>query len=555
MPTATVEKKPNCGNGRGGFARGNTCARRSDKPKEGPAKPDRLAKLQKAASSATGRHEALAKLGAPPSIYHKALDRAIALKRAAHAERQGKAEVLRTARAKIVAGFKAMKARQVAEKGNAPASPVPPTDPSAVEAVRRLDYDAATVAMMPEGLGKRLAQHAIDDRRAKLGAMTPATAQPAPPAPAPPSAPARDALSRQKIAKRFRAARDRISKADVGSMKTGDIHFDPQRFQYKIEQTDRKTGSVGSLAGVRAWNPDLAGTIQTWKDPESGKTFVVNGHNRLAKAKELGVKDINVRRLKANNAAEARTIGAMTNIAEGRGTSVDAAKFFRDLSASSGQQVGREHLEKHGIPMREKTVEEGLSLSRLADPLFSKVINQTLNPARAAIIGGSGLTHEQQMGLDRLIEERGRKGELNDRDLHEYLDNAKAAGSVKSGTANLFGDDEDEIALGEHRARLQGHIKNRLATERNLFGRVGQERNAKKLAKGGNTIDVGKNAQIAQDAAQALDVFDRLKNTAGPISKHLNSGAERIARGEHPEGVRDEVFQSILGSLGEAQRF
>ena len=43
-----------------------------------------------------------------------------------------------------------------------------------------------------------------------------------------------------------------------------------------------------SISDTELWNTEFEGVIEVWKDPEDGKTYVVNGHNRLAKAKQLG---------------------------------------------------------------------------------------------------------------------------------------------------------------------------------------------------------------------------------------------------------------------------
>ena len=151
----------------------------------------------------------------------------------------------------------------------------------------------------------------------------------------------------------------------VGKLNTSLIDADPRRFQYK--HTAEASGSVGSLAGVQKYDENLGGIIQVWKDPGDGKTYVVNGHNRLDLAKKLGAKDVTVRFLDAGSAKEARSIGALTNIAEGRGTAVDAAKYFRDTG------FGKKELEDRGVPMREKIADDGLALSKLDDSLFDKV--------------------------------------------------------------------------------------------------------------------------------------------------------------------------------------
>jgi hypothetical protein len=98
------------------------------------------------------------------------------------------------------------------------------------------------------------------------------------------------------------------------------------------------------LHGVKNWNPESAGVISVWRDPANGKTFVVNGHHRLDLANRLGVEKVTARYIDAPDAATARMKGAITNIAEGRGTPIDAAKVFRESGNS------HEMISKAGIP-------------------------------------------------------------------------------------------------------------------------------------------------------------------------------------------------------------
>ena len=96
-----------------------------------------------------------------------------------------------------------------------------------------------------------------------------------------------------------------------------ELQVDPKRFQYK---TNVGEGGVSNLLKGKKYNPDLAGIIQVWKDPANGKTYVVNGHHRFDLAKETGQSDILARHINAENEGQARAIGALTNIAEGRGS-------------------------------------------------------------------------------------------------------------------------------------------------------------------------------------------------------------------------------------------
>lgn len=358
----------------------------------------------------------------------------------------------------------------------------------------------------------------------------------------------RASLVEQKIDK----LRDRIKNLDLKKVSKGglaeldpsEIEADPKRFQYKMIGEHTKTGEVGSLSGVQKYDPNLAGIVQVWKDPADGKTYVVNGHNRLALAKRLGAEEVAVRYLDVPDAKTARSVGAMTNIAEGRGTALDAAKFFRDTGLT------KDDIEKRGIPMREKIAQDGLALSSLEDGLFRQTIDGKLPMERATIIGGSGLDHSEQKSLASLIEKEQRRGrKLNNDTVRELVDTVKSSGSQTEQQFTLFGVEESTRNLAIEKAQLQASIKRRLSREKRLFSTVGKSRAAEELGRAGNRINVGESQRIADQANETLAIFDQLKNMSGPVASILNQASERIARGEDQRRVEKEIYAQLLEEL------
>ncbi len=343
----------------------------------------------------------------------------------------------------------------------------------------------------------------------------------------------RDKLAASIKATRADAARGRA--ASVQDVKPDSIHFDPERFQYKLH-ADAGTGAVGSLAGVKKFDPELGGVLQVWKDPANGKTYVVNGHNRLDLAKRLGAETVSVRHVKAADAMEARSKGALTNIAEGRGTSTDAAEFFRT------SKLTKSHLDAAGVPLREKVATEGLAISGLEEGLYRRHKAGDLPAQRAAIIGGSGLDHAAQAAIGKHLDKtRG----VTDSHLKELVDNANASKTVKHTTHDLFGPNVEDVSMANHRAGVQAQIKDRLGKEKRVFGVVAKTGNAAELAKAGNVIDAKASGDVSKAAAENLAVFDTLKNRRGPVSDLLNEAAERIHKGEKAKAVHDEIYRRL----------
>lgn len=354
-------------------------------------------------------------------------------------------------------------------------------------------------------------------------------------------------LARPEIAEYLRtgklpqAAGSSTEPGTVRNMKPGEVVFDPGRFQYKLHATEG-TGEVGSLSGVRKWDPNLAGVMSVWKDPADGKVYVVNGHNRLSLARRLGAEEVTVRFLNAKTATEARAIGAMQNIAEGAGTPMDAAKFFRDTGIKSQADV-----EAKGLPLGSGQAEKGLKLSKLPGEVFNAVVRGDLSVNRGAIIGGSGLDEAKQREVFKVI--KARKG-IADQTLLEMVEHAAASTARTQTTLTLFGETEEAKDNLITRGRLAAAVKAKIAREKRLFGTVSKAKAATSLTeKGGNVINQEQSAKVASEASEALDVFKRLKSSSGPISSALNRAADRVEAGESEKIVRQELERDVFAAV------
>jgi hypothetical protein len=333
-------------------------------------------------------------------------------------------------------------------------------------------------------------------------------------------------------------------KGKVRDVRPDEIEVDAARFQYKLGAS--ATGEVGSLSGVRKWDPNLAGVISVWEDPADGKTYVINGHNRLALARRLGAEEVTVRYLDAPDAKHARAIGAMQNIAEGQGTEIDAAKFFRDTGIKDLEGV-----QAAGLPLQSGKAAKGLALQALPDGLFQSVVQGDLTVNRGAIIGGSGLSPEKQSAVYKVVKANDR---MTDATLREYVSSAYASEVRKQGSLDLFGAEESEDNLLE-RSRLSAGLKSKLSREQRLFGLVSKSRAAEQLeAKAGNQINTGESARVSQEAAQVLSVFNSLKDATGPVSSALNLAAQRVKAGESEAKVRKELEEAVMAGVEDELR-
>lgn len=346
---------------------------------------------------------------------------------------------------------------------------------------------------------------------------------------------------------------DYVLPSGIAEVDVAKIGVDPKRFQYKLIGQHNVSGSVGSLSGVKKWDADLAGIIQIWHDPADGKTYVINGHNRTERARSLGVEKITAKFIRANTAEEARAIGALTNIAEGRGNALDAAKFFRD----SG--ISRQDLEAKGIPMRERIATDGLAMSNLSESLFDRVVQGSIPEQRAIVIGQSIKDHKQQQELVDLIEKEEKKGKkiTNDtiKELTDLIITAPTVANDQGGLFGLLGFEPESRSLAIEKAQVQANIKRQLSREKKLFGIVGKSKAAQDLEKAGNKIDVEKSSEISDIASKALIAFDQEKGLSGRVSDLINSAAKRVADGESRSKVEKETYRDIVDHLKKTYKF
>ena len=325
---------------------------------------------------------------------------------------------------------------------------------------------------------------------------------------------------------------------------TGEIQADPQRFQFK--QGVNEVGEQGgnSLAGVDRWDTVAEGTLDVWTDPANGATYVVNGHNRLARANQLGVPTVPVRELPAATAEEARALGALANIKEGRGTVFDAAKFMRDSGITSPDQ-----LQRMGAPMTDGHAARGLALSQLPDNIFQAAVDGRLSVGKAAAIGGSGLDETQ---MQRAYKALSSGKDMSDAKFSEIVQQVRSAPVVEGSQVDLFGNTEAMSLMGQ-KADLVTAIRGDLLKEKRVFGTAA--RGAGRLEQGGNVINVENSRAIAADAGQVLGMFDQLKYAPGPVGELLNDGARQIAEGAKPkviaDRIRDEIAEAVRRSLDE----
>lgn len=327
----------------------------------------------------------------------------------------------------------------------------------------------------------------------------------------------------------------------VKSMPVDELHLDPERLQFKLGTNEKGVGR--NLQSVTKYNPDLAGALTVWKDPANGKYYVVNGHHRYDLAKRTGTTHVDVRVIEAPTAEIARAKGAIANIAEGQGTALDAAKFFRDTG------LGMEGLRSEGVDLSGRVAKAGMALSKLEPDVFSKVATGKISEAHGALIAALEDPVMQRTAA-QLVEESPKR--LTEGQVEELVNQVRSAGVENVTQDDLFGTSTKGESLVYHRADIASEIKRRLAADKKLFGFVTKGTRAAELERGGNVIDAETSGQIARESAILEEVFNSEAHAAGSVGSAITEAARRVANGEPVRKVVDSIYEPVREAVREA---
>lgn len=333
---------------------------------------------------------------------------------------------------------------------------------------------------------------------------------------------------------------------EVQNVPTEAIKTDPERFQYK-GGADETTGAGLALGDVKTWDEGLSGVLTLWKSPE-GELFAVNGHQRLDLAKRTGTGQVRAQILDSSQVSDvqARGYGAKINIAEGRGTEIDAAKFMRDM------QLTPQDLADQGISLAEAKTRRAVALAQLSDTIFHFTATKQFPVEKAVIIGEE--LHDNQPAQDALFKtirawERSGK-QLDGNKLRELILLAKSAGTVPGKQINLFGEAEIKKSLMLETADLLENAKKELRLDKSLFGKVGKE--ADRLSRAKNVIDPETNQAISQESADSLDALNRFAYIPDSATrKVIDDFARQLSTSKDKSAIRKASYEAIKSAISE----
>ena len=317
------------------------------------------------------------------------------------------------------------------------------------------------------------------------------------------------------------------------------IEVDAKTFQFKSGGDE--FGVTERLQGITTWDKYKAGVVTVYEYAD-GRLAIADGHQRLGLAKRIRSQDpsqdvkvigYKLREVDGISPEEARVIAAMKNIAEGTGTSIDAAKVLR---------VEPDRLSE--LPPRSELVRQARDMMALSDKAFGAIVNEVIPANYGAIVGR--LIDDPKL-QDAAIQVLAKSEPSNAFQAESIVRQVREAGAEEVEQISLFGEELVTESYYVERAKVLDRAYKELRRDKAAFETL--VRNSERLEAEGNILVKEANERKANTDGQTIALLQTLANRKGPLSDALNQAA-RTARDtnsyvEATRGFLDAVRGSI----------
>ncbi len=297
------------------------------------------------------------------------------------------------------------------------------------------------------------------------------------------------------------------------------IEVDAKTFQFKAGGDE--FGVTERLQGVTVWDKYKAGMVTVYEYAD-GRLAIADGHQRLGLAKRIRSQDpsqevkiigYKLREVDGVSPEEARVIAAMKNIAEGTGTSIDAAKVLR-------VEPGR----LSELPPRSELVRQARDMMALSDQAFGAIINEVIPANYGAIVGR--LIDDPNL-QDAAIQVLAKSEPSNAFQAESIVRQVREAGAEEVEQISLFGEEMVTESFYVERSKVLDRAYKELRKDKAAFETL--VRNSDRLEAEGNILVKDANKRKADTDGQTIALLQTLANRKGPLSDALNQAA-RTAR-------------------------
>lgn len=314
-----------------------------------------------------------------------------------------------------------------------------------------------------------------------------------------------------------------------------DLARDPKRFQFKASDAD---GVTDALQDIDEWVPERAGALLVWEGLD-GVRYIANGHQRHAlglRLMESGADPIQspafiLREADGVTAEQAMVRGALVNIGEGSGTSLDAARILR----ADPEMITN-------LPPRSPLVREAQGLTRLSDDAFGLVVNEKVSPRWGALVGKAVEDPDLQGQIALALQAADPRTASEAASIVADLQRAPV---VEGTTIDLFGESGFKQALIAERAKVKAAALSQLSRDKRAFATL--NRRADRIEAEGNRLDREGNEQVEVDAATLAERLDAQAHVKGDVSDALNKAAQAVADGQSIKQAARGLIDALDG--------
>lgn len=322
-----------------------------------------------------------------------------------------------------------------------------------------------------------------------------------------------------------------------------ELTTDAATMQYKLGGD--ANGVTDRLKGDAPWVQSFAGKAVVFERAD-GQMVIADGHQRLGKAMQASAADPSakiwlnadvLREADGWSPAMVRVAAALKNIAEGSGTSIDAARVLREAPEMA------KYLPRNGPFMR-----HARGIAALDHETFGAVLNGVLSPEQGSAIGNhAGHAPETHVPLMHLLAGSGRH------------DEALSGGIVRQAMADGFGQSDHgnqmsmfgaapAQALYRPMAQIIENAKKLLRDDKKIFGKL-IEAAGKITDVGDNQLDHAANAAKVLTSEQAQVLIERTAQSAGPVRDALRAAAADLIEHKRGLGAASRDFLDRLGGI------
>lgn len=344
-------------------------------------------------------------------------------------------------------------------------------------------------------------------------------------------------------------ARPELQRPDydqVATLPRQEIFAAPKALQYKAAGQVTKSGASGVLSDAARYNPNLAGTILAWRDVAGeidannpGRIYAVDGHNRLDLANRLGYEGgVNVQFIDAPDVATARTIGAMSNIANANGTPTDAAKVLRDTGMSI------EEMSAMGVAPSGSVARIAVGLRDLPQDLFDKVVAGDVSEEIGSAIGRGNLPEQVQRDILSVALKK-RWGVERVREAVLLGNEATVTTEIDTGVIPGLGLEELTSSDFQKMLDMRIHVRGRQKTKIRALGAVTDAGKADTLVDAGNVLDVEQSKTAREAAIYGERIFNQMAGMTGPLNDLLKEMVGKVGKGKTVSAVAREYDQRV----------